>query len=307
MSRRCAGQSQADRLVRDGRQRSAAQQGRQPQDHFDQVTARQKIEEVVRERTMALEHANVDLKKSNEELAQFAYIASHDLQEPIRKISIFSELLIKNLRQKVDVQSVNYLEKIGDSSGRMISLIKDVLNYSQLIKENEIFEDVNLNQILENVLLDYDLLIEQKGASVHSESLQSIEANPIQMSQLFGNIIGNALKFGRSDLKTIITISTTLVNEDERDKLLLRKDLEFINIRFADNGIGFKKDYTDQIFGIFQRLHRRSDYEGTGIGLALCKKICLNHQGTMHAVGSSEQGAVFNVLLPKRQGREALG
>ena len=273
-------------------------------DVTEQVTARQTIEEVVLDRTLALEHANVDLKKSNEELAQFAYIASHDLQEPIRKISIFSELLINHLKQKVDDQLMNYLEKISDSSGRMISLIKDVLNYSQLIKENEIFEEVDLNKILENVLLDYDLLIEQKGASVHVESLQSIEANPIQMSQLFGNIIGNALKFSRSDLKPIITISTNIISEEERDELGLRKDLEFINIRFADNGIGFKNDYTDQIFGIFRRLHRRSEYEGTGIGLALCKKICLNHQGTIHATGSSEKGAVFNAIFPKRQGKE---
>ncbi len=266
-----------------------------------QILARQKIEDIVKDRTEALAKANNDLQKSNAELAQFAYIASHDLQEPIRKISTFSEMLTNNLRDKIDDESIRYLYKIGKSATRMITLIKGVLNYSELIKENEIFEETDLNKIVESVLLDYDLSIEQKEASIQFTSLPIIQANPLQMSQLFGNIIGNSLKFVREGQQPVITISATDPTEEDLNNAMLRKDLAYTKIQFSDNGIGFTSDYSDQIFGIFQRLHRRSEYAGTGIGLALCKKIAMNHQGTINAQGSNEKGAIFNVIIPKSQ------
>jgi len=270
-------------------------------DVTSQVTARQKIEEVVTERTKALENANNDLQKSNAELAQFAYIASHDLQEPLRKISTFSQMLEISIGINLDDHSRNYFDKIKNSTSRMTTLIRNVLTYSELIKENELFMEVNLNQIVENIKTDYELLIEQKGAIIHCKDLPTLEAIPLQMSQLFGNIVGNALKFTRKNVKPVITITATKSSKEESGYLPFAKDSEYYKIQFSDNGIGFKKEYAEQIFNIFQRLHRKSEYEGTGIGLAMCKKIALNHHGDLNAIGSSEDGAVFNALLPVKQ------
>jgi len=266
-----------------------------------QVLARRKIEEVVAERTKELAATNSDLQKSNAELAQFAYIASHDLQEPLRKIGTFAQMLENRLGQDADEQSKNYLNKIYSSTSRMNALIRDVLSYSELVKENEVYSPVDLNQIVEATLTDYELLIEQKGATVHYEALPVLEAIPLQMAQLFGNMISNSLKFTRENIPPVITISSTQLTAKEKNQHHLDATLHYYRIRFADNGIGFKKEYAEQIFKIFQRLHHKSDYEGTGIGLAMCKKIALNHQGDIDASASSEKGAVFDVFLPTRR------
>lgn len=266
-----------------------------------QVIARQKIEDVVSERTKELADVNNSLQKSNAELAQFAYIASHDLQEPLRKISTFSQMLENKLEGKIDDQSKNLLHKINNSSLRMNKLIRDVLTYSELVKENEVFSEVNLNEIIENIKTDFDLLIEQKRAVINTKDLPVIQAIPLQMSQLFSNLISNALKYVRNDTDPVITITSARLNRSEIKALMLNEDLEYFNIRFSDNGIGIKQEYTQQIFNIFQRLHRKSEFEGTGIGLAMCKKIVLNHSGLINAKDSTENGAVFNVVLPVRQ------
>ena len=268
------------------------------QDITAAILARQKIEEVVAERTRELAEANKDLLKSNSELAQFAYIASHDLQEPLRKISTFASMLGNRLGDVVDDLSKSYLQKINSSSARMNSLIRDVLDYSRLVKENDVFTDVDLNKIAEHALQDYELLIEQKGASLVFENLPVVKGIPLQMSQLFNNIIGNSLKFSRKELKPVIKITASKLSEEEKRNSLLDQGFDYHKISFSDNGIGLKPEYREQIFNIFQRLHRKSEYEGTGIGLAMCKKIVLNHSGDLNADGSSENGAVFNVLLP---------
>ncbi|MEJ7626465.1 MAG: PAS domain-containing protein [Ferruginibacter sp.] len=269
-----------------------------------QVVARQKIEEVVKERTKELENANNDLQKSNAELAQFAYIASHDLQEPLRKIATFAQMLQSSIGNNIDEKSKKYLEKINSSTSRMTNLIRDVLAYSELVKENEIFTEVDLNSVIKNIEADYDLLIEQKEATINFVDLPVVEAIPLQITQLFGNLLGNALKFTRSDIKPVITISVSKISREELENTHLSPELTYYKIKFQDNGIGFKKEYADRIFHIFQRLHRKSDYEGTGIGLAMCKKIAVNHHGELNAIGSSEEGAVFNVILPAKQVKE---
>ena len=271
-------------------------------DVTSQVIAHQKIEEVVTKRTKELADANSNLQKSNAELAQFAYIASHDLQEPLRKIGTFSQMLEKSLEGKLEENSQNYFNKINNSTTRMNALIRDVLAYSELVKENDLFVQVNLNEILESVKADYDLLIEEKGATIIlNESLPTLQAIPLQMSQLFGNLIGNALKFARKDVKPVIKINTTTLNAEDVKCFSLNPTLDYYKIQIADNGVGFKPEYAEQIFNIFQRLHRKSEFEGTGIGLAMCKKIAINHQGNICATGSSENGAVFNVILPIKQ------
>lgn len=267
----------------------------------EQVLTRQRIEEIVKERTKELETANYNLQKSNAELAQFAYIASHDLQEPLRKISTFSRMLENRTSGTLDDQSKNYLTKIMNSSDRMNLLIRDVLSYSELSKGTEIFKEVNLNEVVENTITDYELLIEEKEATIEYAKLPAIEAIPLQMSQLFGNLIGNALKFTRKDLKPVIRISCSELSEDEKNKSVLNQTLNYYKIEISDNGIGLKPEHREQIFNIFQRLHRKSEYAGTGIGLAICKKIALNHGGDLNALGSTENGAVFNAILPSTQ------
>lgn len=270
-------------------------------DVTDQVLARQKIEDIVQDRTNELALANDSLLKSNAELAQFAYIASHDLQEPLRKISTYMQMLENRAAERLDEKSLHYINKIQSSSTRMQTLIRDVLAYSEVVKESDIFTKVDLNEILEGIITDYELLIEQKKAAVHYGGLPVVDAIPLQMSQLFGNLIGNALKFARKDIKPEIRISCSIVTGSLTDSQSLDPHLNYYKIGVTDNGIGFEKEFEEKIFYIFQRLHRKSEYEGTGIGLAMCKKIALNHHGDLNATGSSTNGAVFNIFLPTGQ------
>ena len=264
-----------------------------------QVVARQKIEEVIEERTKELAQANLNLQKSNAELAQFAHAASHDLQEPLRKITTFSKLLENRIGDAIDESAKTYISKISSTSERMNKLITDILAYSEIVRENEVFEKVDLNSVINSVLTDFELLIEQKGALITCDNLPAVEAIPVQMFQIFRNLISNALKFTRNDVKPIISIAVVKVsNEEIESSLVLKKGLEYYRFVFKDNGIGFQKEYSEQIFTIFKRLHSKSEYEGTGIGLAMCKKIALNHQGDLDALESTENGAVFNLILP---------
>ena len=267
-------------------------------DVTSQVLARQKIEDIVQERTRELEQANSDLKKSNAELAQFAYIASHDLQEPLRKIRVFSQMLETRIGEAFDEQSRNYMNKIQSASERMQTLIRDVLTYSELIKDNEAFVPVDLNKILDEIVSDYELLIAQKGAAIHYAGLPTLEAIPLQMTQLFSNLVSNSLKFAKAGVAPVIQLSVKKIFASEAVLAGLAADGEYYHFRYSDNGIGFRPEYSEKIFNIFQRLHGKSEYEGTGIGLAMCRKIAINHLGMLDAKGSSENGAVFNVYLP---------
>ncbi|MEJ1240893.1 PAS domain-containing protein [Chryseolinea sp. T2] len=258
----------------------------------EQELARQKIEEVVAERTR-------DLQKSNAELSQFAYIASHDLQEPARKISTFIGMINKSLEDKVDPRTKTYLEKIEVSAARMLALIRDVLSISQLSKINHQLESVSLSKIVQEVSNEFELMIELKQAIIESDPLPEILAIPVQMSQLFGNLISNALKFAKPDVPVRIRISA---EKFTRAQLGFDPDLKeasiYYRISIADNGIGFSQSNASQIFDIFQRLHSKSEFEGTGIGLAMCRKIVENHGGRISASGELGIGARFTMILP---------
>lgn len=266
-----------------------------------QVLARQKIEEVVEQRTKELAEVNKVLQQNNEELGQFAYIASHDLQEPLRKVSTFTNMLRGSLGQ-LDERSQTYLDRILVSTKRMSHLIQDVLDFSQLSKGTISFSPVNLNQVLENITGDFELLIEQKGATVNYHSLPTIDAVPLQMQQLFSNLVSNALKFNRPDTPPVVTISSRRLTENEKHQHRgLLPGTGYCMISVQDNGIGFEQQYEERIFNIFQRLHGKTDYAGTGIGLALCKKIVQNHHGEITAESAIDKGAVFNIILPEKQ------
>jgi len=243
-----------------------------------------------------LEIKNNELEKSNHNLEQFAYIASHDLQEPLRKIRTFSELLHETL-PNLDEQSKAYFDKIDLSAKRMSGLIKDVLNYSRLSAKEQIFEKINLNLLLEEIKSDYELLIREKGAFLKIASLPELYGVSLQLNQLFSNLIGNALKFNNQN--PVIEIAWKEVSKEKIASLLqLNQSQRYICITCSDNGIGFDKQYADQIFNIFQRLNNRDQYEGTGIGLALCKKIMENHKGLIQASSELHKGSVFELYFP---------
>jgi len=260
-------------------------------DVHDQKTFADKLEEVVVQRTFQLE-------RSNRELESFNYIASHDLQEPLRKIQTFILLLDKNRQDKEAAKK--YIDKITTSAQRMSQLIQSVLDYSRLSQTPASFEQADLNQILENVKNDYELLIAEKEAVIESEALPVIEAVPLQMQQLFSNLISNSLKF--SNKRPLIKITCSIVTGKEIDIPQERNTMQrFAEIKFADNGIGFDQQYNEQIFKLFQRLHSKSEYSGTGIGLSIVSKIVEKHNGFIKAESSDSKGATFTIWLPLEQ------
>jgi len=260
-----------------------------------QVLARHKIEEIVKERTESLE-------RKNDELSQFAYITSHDLQEPARKISTFIEALERTLPANTDPRAKSYIAKIDRAAARMLGLIRDVLAISQLSNLQEKFEPVNLNNILADVMADYELMIEEKSCTVDiNEPLPTIEAIPVQMSLLFSNLLSNALKFSRFDKPLIVKVIHGVLDAGEIAQFNLKPDSVYHRIDFADNGIGFQQNNAIQIFNIFQRLNGRSEFEGNGIGLAMCKKIVENHEGHISAQSEVNAGSTFSIILPGQQ------
>jgi PAS domain S-box-containing protein len=238
---------------------------------------------------------NTELEKSNRDLEQFAYVASHDLQEPLRKIQIFSELSERNLRNPEIL--TRYLQKINSSGARMSELIRAVLNYSKLSRINKEFSEIDLNKIIANIKGDLELVIEEKKAVIAVQPLPVIWGNALQMHQLFLNLVTNALKF--SEKQPHIVISSAIISGTQaRLSDGLKKAGSYLELAVADNGIGFEPQYAEQIFAIFQRLHSGNEYAGTGIGLALCKKIAENHDGVITAHSEPGKGSTFYVYLP---------
>lgn len=251
----------------------------------------------VREQTAELESKNAQLETNNHELSQFAYIASHDLQEPVRKISIFTDMLRNNLEKNPE-KAYFYTEKISSSSRRMENLIKDVLQFSKLTHNSQEFVPVGLNDVVSEILTDFELVIEQKNALVSIGELPVVEAIPLQMSQLFGNLVSNALKYTRPGIRPEIDITAQTAGESEIRLHALDLKAAYIKIEVRDNGIGFSQEYAHQIFHIFQRLHSNEEYSGTGIGLAMCRKILQNHQGEISVSSQEGAGTAFSVILP---------
>ncbi len=261
----------------------------------------QKVSERTREVELAkseLENVNDKLIKSNRDLEQFAYIASHDLQEPLRKVRTYAEMAGRNLHDEELARK--YFDKISSSAGRMTELIQAVLNYSRLSKADEQYEQIDLNQVIDNIKTDFELLISEKNAVIKTSSLPSIRGIPLQIHQLFLNLISNSLKFSKH--APIITITCKILAGNAiKTEAEVNQDVPYLALTFKDNGIGFEPQYADQIFTIFQRLHGKQEYAGTGIGLALCKKIVENHHGFITVQSALGAGAEFTVYLPMEQ------
>jgi two-component system CheB/CheR fusion protein len=270
-------------------------------DIHDQKLVMAELDKVVSQRTHELEHSNRELERSNNELQQFAYVASHDMQEPLRKIITFSDRL-QQYKEHIPERGRIFLEKIEVSSQRMTKLIDDLLNFSTLEHSEQKFSRTDLNKTLSNLVDDFELIMAQKKAKIVYSKLPVINAIPIQMEQLFHNLISNALKFSKEDTSPIITISSEKLSEEEFSKYpQLNRSIAYYKIIFKDNGIGFKAEYADQIFVIFQRLNEVPNIPGTGIGLALCRKIVNNHGGLIYARSNPGEGSEFYIILPEKQ------
>ncbi len=255
------------------------------------------LERIVSERTQDLLQVNKELKKSNAELQQFAYVASHDLQEPLRKILIFSD----RLTSAGDMPAGNreYVDKIADSAHRMSQLINDLLDFSRATRTDGHFADTDLAITLQSTLQDFDMLIKEKNAIIVAGELPVINAIPVQMKQLFHNLIGNSLKFSKERTQPVIKVGARQLSKEEIATIEgLDSNLRYIEILFEDNGIGFSNEYSEQIFVLFQRLNGRHAYPGTGIGLALCRKIVDNHGGKIFASSIESIHTEFHVILP---------
>ncbi|HVE60692.1 MAG TPA: response regulator, partial [Chitinophagaceae bacterium] len=264
----------------------------------NEIEERKISEEKVRLLNQQLLQNNTDLKTINEELDRFAYVASHDLQEPLRKILIFSNVVSVKLNNKTDPEVQNYLEKISKASMRMQNLINDLLKFSRHTHDSDDFRMVDLNELLTDVLSDMEMEIQQKKAQINYQSLPSIWAIPSQIRQLFQNLISNSLKFSKTNQLPEINIYSDLLNAAEIGNADLHKNQNFCRIFIRDNGIGFDQKYMNDIFVVFKRLHSYHEFEGTGIGLSICKKIVEKHNGFITAESKINDGSVFIITLP---------
>ncbi len=255
-----------------------------------------------------LELANHELKRSNESLQSFAYIASHDLQEPLRKITSFADLLQNGLADGIKAGTLDIIRRMGESAERMRTLIQDLLAYSQVEAQRDAVEPVDLGTLVQG-LADEELwgAIDRTNAQLHIGALPVVSATPSQMRQLFQNLLSNAIKFSQKDQVPVVTVKCRMVNRTEIPPGLLTPVVSaasgetaqaFHEISVADNGIGFEEQYAERIFQVFQRLHGRAQYAGSGIGLAICQKIVERHGGAITAVSTLGTGSTFRVYLP---------
>lgn len=250
--------------------------------------AKDTLEQRVEERTAVLQHYSNELKRSNRELQDFAFVASHDLQEPLRKIRAFGDRLQQKFAEPLGDQGRDYIKRMQSASTRMSALIEDLLSFSRITTKAKPFLPVALDKVVAEVLEDLEVAIDECDASIDCDPLPTIDADQFQMKQLFQNLIGNALKFRKPDVAPAITIRVEQQDGDATQTL----------IRVSDNGIGFDQSFAERIFMPFQRLHGKNEYSGTGIGLAICRRIVERHGGTLDANSHPDAGSVFTVALP---------
>lgn len=258
-----------------------------------EIEERRMSEEKVRLLNQQLLENNRSLKATIEELDRFAYVASHDLQEPLRKILVFSDKLLSTQRQHVTDDMVRYMEKIMKSSERMQKLINDLLAFSRQDDNAAGFTEVDLNQLVADVLSDMEVEIEKNNAQVNVDVLPTLWANPSGMRQLFQNLVSNALKFRKPGMVPVVSIYCQSTDAPVKGGFDAH-----CRIVVEDNGIGFDEKYAEEIFVVFKRLHSYHEYEGTGVGLSICKKIMDKHQGRISAESENGKGSRFYIDLP---------
>ncbi|WP_020602927.1 sensor histidine kinase [Spirosoma spitsbergense] len=269
------------------------------------------LEQRVLERTKALKKLTVELQRSNQNLQQFAYVASHDLQEPLRKIQSFGDILINQYSAELATNGIGIIHRMQVAATRMSALIRDLLTYSRLSGQVDPFVTVSLEQIVSEVTSDLELAIHKAEATVLIESLPVVQGSPLQLRQLFQNLLSNALKFRKTTVPPRVRVSSRKVTGSDISsdsvspigEMLHYADAatdaqQFWEISVADNGIGFDRKYTSRIFQVFERLHGKDKYDGTGIGLAICQKVVMIHDGSITVRSQPDNGSTFLIYLP---------
>jgi light-regulated signal transduction histidine kinase (bacteriophytochrome) len=251
------------------------------------IDARKRNEEELRSSAALLE-------QSNRELEDFASVASHDLQEPLRKIQSFSERLREEQGAALNRDGLDYLDRIQGAATRMRALVSDLLEFSRFSAKGKPFIKVDLNEVAAGVVADLEASLQQTGGRVEIGFLPTVDSDRVQMRQLLQNLIGNALKFHRENEPPIVRLSAETIHATDSKG----RAQQTFRLSVSDNGIGFDEKYLDRVFKIFQRLHGRGEYEGTGIGLAICRKIAERHGGAITAKSRPGEGATFMVTLP---------
>ena len=259
------------------------------------------LREEVSSRTKQLADSNLKLEEMNKELQSFAYISSHDLQEPLRKIQMFSEVLMEKEYDKLSSSGKTKFEKIQSAAYRMQSLINDLLSYSRTDTEKRVFETIDLKNLVDDVKNDLGEELSKKGGTITLKNSIEIEVVKFQFRQLMYNLLSNSIKYSRSDVAPVVTVETEIITNAKSIDENLLNNKEYVQITITDNGIGFEEQFSKKIFEVFQRLHSKQEYVGTGIGLAIVKKIVQNHLGSISAEGIPGEGSVFKILVPKNQ------
>lgn len=241
-----------------------------------------------------------ELNRSNRDLEEFAYIASHDLHEPLRKLSTFGERLLVGAKEDLSPENQDYLRRMLKATETMRMLIDNLLEYSRVTRGAATFIKTDIRKLIVDVIAEQELRIEETGAKIEIGEFPEMEVVPAQISQLFNNLLSNAIKFSQPGIKPRIIFRSALLTPEDKYSYRLKDNREYMRITVRDNGIGFEKTYAEKIFQIFQRLHGKSAYPGSGIGLAICKKIAENHKGLIYAESEPGNGASFHVILPMK-------
>lgn len=262
------------------------------------ITTIRNVSRKLNDLNQSLKEKNTELERSNSELASFSYIASHDLQEPLRKIQTFSRRLLETEINNLSSQGRDYFRRMESAAQRMQLLIDDLLTFSRTNTLPKDFQLVDLNDVLAEVKQELREVIEEKKAVIYSDHLPKANIILFQFRQLLENVLGNSLKYAKPEVPPQITITSTRINRDESHLSLPGDAEEFIRLDITDNGIGFDEQYAERIFELFQRLHGKHEYPGTGLGLAICRKIVKNHHGLMFSTGEPGKGATFTIIIP---------
>ena len=260
-------------------------------------------EDIILEYQKNLELTNKQLKSNNEELASFVYIASHDLQEPLRKIQMFASRLQDHDLEALSATGFQFFEKMQLEAFRMQTLIRDLLAYSRTNKPELTYINSDLKSVLKEVMEEMDEALDESNTVIDIREMCDVDIIHFQFKQLLNNLISNAIKFAKPNIAPYIIISSELIKGDSIISPKLSKRKDYSHLQFSDEGIGFNQNYSEKIFEVFQRLHGKSQYKGTGVGLAIVKKIVENHEGIITATSSQNNGAKFDIFIPVRSSK----